>query len=296
MSDLSVILIYLAYYLNEIRAEGGMVNRNRSYLMESFEEATRLEMKADPGALRRQAQWCGVKPGLRVMDAGFGSGKTASILHDMIQPNGYILGVDSSEERTALAKKKYGRKPGIEFLVHDLREPLKDFDGFDLIWVRFFLEYHRKESLEIVKNLTGCLKPGGYLCLLDLDHNCLNHHGMPPEMESIVFMTIKRLEQKYNFDPYAGRKLYSYLYDLGFEKIEVDIQAHHLIYGKVREKEAFNWLKKEEVITGKTKALFKNYPGGHEGFNKDFAEYFFNPRRFIYTPMIVCKGRKPLSA
>ena len=272
-----------------------MPKRNISYLMESFEEATRLEMKADPKSLRRQALWCGVKPGLRIMDAGFGSGKTASILHKMIQPGGYILGVDSSEERTSLAVKEYGQKEGIEFIVHDLREPLEGKEQFDLIWVRFFLEYHRKESLDILKHLTECLKPGGYLCLLDLDHNCLNHYEMPVKMEKVLKEIMLRLEQEYNFDPYAGRKLYSFLYDIGFENIEVDLTAHHLIYGEVQEKVAFNWIKKEEVISKKTITLFKNYPGGYEGFHKDFVEYLYNPRRFIYTPMILCKGRKPLA-
>jgi SAM-dependent methyltransferase len=275
--------------------EDGMVNQNKSYLMESLEEATRLEMKTDPKALKTQALWCGIRPGLRVMDAGFGSGKTASILHEMIQPGGYVLGVDSSEERTSFAKQQYGQKSGIEFLVHDLRDPLKGLDQFDLIWVRFFLEYHRKESLDIIKNLTESLKPGGYLCLLDLDHNCLNHYEMPVKMEKMLKEIMIKLEQEYNFDPYAGRKLYSFLYDLGFENIEVDLTAHHLIFGEVQEKDAFNWLKKEEVITKKTKTLFKNYPGGHKGFHKDFAEYFYNPRRFIYTPMILCKGMKPLA-
>ena len=54
--------------------------------------------------------------------------------------------------------------------------------------------------------------------------------------------------------------------------------------------------KKEEVISKKTKAIFKNYPGGHSGFYKDFIEYLYNPRRFIYTPMILCKGMKPHSS
>jgi SAM-dependent methyltransferase len=272
-----------------------MTKRNISYLMESFEEATRLEMKTDPEVVQKQALWCGVKPGFRVMDAGFGSGKTASVLHEIIQPNGYVLGVDSSEKRTALAVKEYGQKKGIEFLVHDLREPFGDLDPFDLIWVRLLLEYHRKESLDILKNLAKCLKPGGSLCLLDLDHNCLNYYGMSEEMQLIIRKAIRILEQKYNFDPFAGRKLYSYLYDLGFENIEVDLTAHHLIYGEVQEKDALNWLKKEEVISKKTKILFKNYPDGHEGFHKDFVEYVYNQRRFIYTPMILCKGRKPLS-
>ena len=38
-------------------------------------EAIRLEVKTDPQALQRQALWCGVKPGMRVLDAGCGAGK-----------------------------------------------------------------------------------------------------------------------------------------------------------------------------------------------------------------------------
>jgi SAM-dependent methyltransferase len=272
-----------------------MTKRNKSYLMENLEETNRLEVKTDPEAFKKQALWCGLKPGLRVMDAGFGAGKTASILYDMVQPGGHILGVDSSEERTAFATKHYSRKPGLEFLVHDLREPLIDVGHFDVIWVRFFLEYNREEGPQILKNLTENLKPGGNLCLLDLDRNCLNHYEMPPKLEKMFDKIAKKLEREHNFDPYAGRKLYAYLFDLGYENIEVDLKAHHLIYGEMQEKDAFNWLKKMEVISTKIKGLFKNYPGGHAGFHKDFIEYFYNPRRFIYTPMILCKGRKPLS-
>ena len=272
-----------------------MTKRNISYLMESLEETTRLEIKTDPEAIRKQAIWCGVKRGFRVLDAGFGSGKTVSILHELVRPEGHILGIDYSEERINHAKQYYGHETEIEFLAHDLREPLKDVDPFDLIWVRFFLEYYRKESPEIVKNLTECLKPGGYLCLLDLDQNCMNHYGMTSEMERILRKSMKKLEQDYNFDPYAGRKLYAYLYDLGFENIEMDLTAHHLIYGEVRKNDAFNWLKKQEVISKKTKDLYKDYPGGRAGFDKDFRDFIYNPRRFLYTPLILCKGMKPLS-
>ncbi|MCK7502972.1 MAG: hypothetical protein MZV70_01950 [Desulfobacterales bacterium] len=35
---------------------------NSNYLMESDDEALRLDVKTDPADLRRQALWCGVKP------------------------------------------------------------------------------------------------------------------------------------------------------------------------------------------------------------------------------------------
>jgi len=271
------------------------MSRTDSYLMENLEEAVRLEIKTDPESARKQALWCGIKPGLRVLDAGCGTGKVTSILHEMIKPGGSILGVDYSEERIRYAKQHYGQGSGIDFQIHDLRESLDGVGLFDLIWVRFLLEYYRVGSPDIVRNLTACLKPGGYLCLLDLDHNCLNHYQLPAKIQDILFEAMNRLEKEYNFDPYSGRKLYAYLYDLGFENIQVHLTAHHLIYGKIKDEDIFNWIKKVEIASMKNKELFENYSGGPNAIITDFTKFFLDPRRFIYTPLILCKGMKSLS-
>jgi SAM-dependent methyltransferase len=261
--------------------------------MEHLEESLRLEIKTDPEAVRKQALWCGLKPGFYVLDAGCGSGKVTSILHDMVQPGGKVLGIDYSKERIRYAEEHYGHSSGIRFGVHDLREPIDSLGPFDLIWVRFVLEYNLKESPEIVRNLSAQLKPGGCLCLMDLDHNCLNHYELPSKMELILPRLMRKLEQAYNFDPYAGRKLYAYLYDLGYQDIQMNLMAHHLIYGEVKDEDIFNWIKKVEVVSMKTRALFEGYPGGHPAFFSDFKAFFLNPRRFTYTPLILCKGTKP---
>lgn len=270
-----------------------MVQAN-SYMMENPEETVRLEVKTDPDAVRTQALWCGLKPGLRVLDAGCGTGKTTSILYEMIQPDGRIVGVDYSKERISYAKQHYAQGSGIDFQAHDLRDPLDGLGTFDLIWVRFVLEYNRVKSPDIVRNLSACLKSGGYLCLLDLDHHCLNHYELPAKMENILFRLMGRLEQDYDFDPYSGRKLYAYLYDLGFSNIQVHMVAHHLIYGNIRDQDLFNWTKKLEVASMKNKGLFENYPGGYDDFFVDFNKFFIDPRRFTYTPLILCRGMKPL--
>ena len=266
----------------------------KSYLMENLEEIIRLETKTDPDAVRKQGQWCGIKPGIHVLEVGCGSGKATSILHEMIQPGGSILGIDFSEDRINYARENYGQRAGIDFQVHDARDPLSGMGQFDLIWVRFFLEYYRLESADIVRNLTACLKPGGSLCLLDLDHNCLSHYDLPAKLERTLFEVMNQLEKKYDFDPYSGRKLYSYLYDLGYKDIQLDLMAHHLIYGELRESDLFNWIKKVEVALTKTGKLFDAYPGGHSAFFSDFKEFFLDPRRFTYTPLVLCKGTKPM--
>lgn len=267
------------------------------YLMENDQETFRLDIKTDPDAVCDQAKWCGVRPGLRVLDVGCGPGKTTAILHDMVQPRGQVIGIDFSEERIHQAIERYANTPGIDFEVCDFTRPLHHgLRNFDLIWMRFVLEYHARESLNIIRNVTECLSSDGYLCMLDLDHNCLSHYELPDRMEAVLFDVMDVMEKEYNFDPYIGRKLYSYLYDLGYEDIQMDLRAHHLIYGETKEADLFNWTKKLEVVSKKASHVFEHYPGGHQKFLADFVAFFNDPRRFTYTPLILCKGMKPYSA
>jgi ubiquinone/menaquinone biosynthesis C-methylase UbiE len=271
------------------------MHKSNAYLMENPDEILRLEVKTDPAAVSRQALWCGVKPGIRVLDIGCGPGKTTAILHEMIQPGGYIMGVDYSQARISHARKQYGMKHGMDFSACNFREPLDHLGQFDLVWVRFILEYYRAESFDMVGNFKKVLKPGGSLCLLDLDYNCLSHYELPPLIKDLLPKIMDRLEDKYNFDAYAGRKLYAYLYDHGFKDIQVNIMAHHIIYGRMNDSDFFNWMKKIEVNADRLDDIFEDYPGGYKAFFIDFKNFLLNPRRFTYTPLILCKGKNPNS-
>ena len=262
------------------------------YFMESGDEALRLELKTNPSVVESQARWAGIKPGMRVADIGCGPGLTTSILHKLNQPSGQTVGIDFSEDRLEYAKQNYLLE-NMEFILQDVREPLDNIGTFDLIWVRFLLEYYRTNSFEIVKNIINILKPGGTLCLIDLDHNCLNHYGIPERLDTNVKKIISEVASEANFDPFIGRKLYSYLYDLKFKDIVVDISAHHNIYGPLSEKDEYNWLKKIELAPQIIKYKFDDYKYGYDEFLKESHESFSNPRRFTYTPLIACKGIKP---
>lgn len=266
------------------------------YIMESEDEAIRLDVKTDPDAVRLQAAWCGVQAGMRVLDAGCGAGITTAILGEMVQSGGSVLGVDYSEARVQYAKKHYGSQKRIEFALHDLRDQTDEFGKFDLIWIRFVLEYHRNGAVDIVRNMIRCLNPGGYLCLLDLDYNCLIHQGLPQMAMDTLQKIMKAVEELYNFDPFVGRKLYSFLYDAGLENIRVELMAHNLFYGEIKNGAKFNLTKKIEMAA-KTKVvndlIESCYPGGYHQFFKDFMCYLEDPRRFTYTPLLLCKGRRP---
>jgi SAM-dependent methyltransferase len=262
--------------------------------MENRDEAVRLELKTDPKKIRQDARWCRIKPGMLVLDAGCGPGKTTSILHRMTQPGGNAVGIDFSDDRVAYARDHYGHRNGIAFYTRDLTQSLEDLGPFDVIWVRFVLQYFHRDASRIIENLRQCLKPGGTLCLIDLDNYFLSHYELSPQMEGMLQKIMKILTISHNFDPYIGRKLYAYLYDLGFEDIKVHMQAYNLIYGKLEETHLSNWMKKLEVNASRISKLFKDYPGGYTAFQDDFWKFMLSERRFSYTPMVLCKGNKPM--
>jgi SAM-dependent methyltransferase len=270
------------------------LSKPTEYLMENQEESIRLDQKTDPLVVEKQARWAGIRPGMRVADLGCGSGKTTKVLSDLVQPGGEAFGLDFAPSRYEFAQSHYA-DPGTRFLCRDVRDSLDDLPAFDFLWVRFLLEYYLADSIKIVEHISKYLKPGGILCLIDLDHNCLNHYGLSERMEKTLSELTVLSQKKANFDPWAGRKLYSFLYDLGYENISLDVSAHHLIYGPLKEMDAFNWTKKVEVPPQKLQYDFKEYQGSHQEFLEEFSEYIRDPRRFIYTPVIACRGQKPIS-
>ena len=262
------------------------------YIMESSEETRRLDLKTNRDVVVRQARWAGIKAGMRVADLGFGSGKTTDTLNRLIHPEGSVVGVDIAQDRIEFAQTHY-HSPTISYVCRDIGNPLDDLGRFDFIWVRFVLEYHRAKSFEMVRNISRNLNPGGVLCLIDLDHNCMNHFGLPQRLEKALFGIMKIMETDFDFDPYIGRKLYAYLYDLEFENISVDLAPHHLFYGRLKESDMFNWTQKVKVAVRQSGFHFEDYPGGYEEFYAEFKRSFEDPRRFTYTPVICCRGTHP---
>ena len=261
--------------------------------MESKQEIERLERKTNIESVQQQARWAGLQPGMRVADIGCGSGKTTYALYQAVLPGGQAVGLDLSRERLAFAVDKY-KAAGLEFVCQDVSESLDELAPFDFIWIRFFLEYHRTNAFRLVKHIVNVLKPGGILCLIDLDYNCLSHFEMPLRLDQTLRGIMEKAEREIDFDSRMGIKLYSFLYDLGFQDINVSLDAHHLIYGELKEVDAFNWAQKVDIAARRSGYSFVAYPGGFDEFKEEFHSFFSDPRRFTYSPIILCRGYKPL--
>jgi ubiquinone/menaquinone biosynthesis C-methylase UbiE len=266
---------------------------SQTYLMENQDEGKRLELKTDIEAVKRQAAWAGIGPGMRVLDVGCGTGITTGALAELVGPNGHVTGLDFSAERLATAREQFGAN-NVDFVCHDIHQPYHRAQPYDAIWTRFFLEYFKTEQQQIIIHSVASLKPGGIACLADLDNNSLGHSGISERLQQTLLDVMSRLEKDFNFDPYAGRHLYGHLYDLGFQDIICTVEAHHLIYGEIEEKDRYNWLRKVEVAAQKSGCLYTAYKGSFDAFHREVQEFLNNPHRFTYTPLIIARGIKPI--
>jgi len=273
-------------------AEGRIMN-SLSYFMESSEETSRLDSKADTAVVLSQARWAGLHPGMSVVDVGCGPGKTSAALIEAVRPGGRVVGLDASAERLEYARRQYSTD-GLTFTRHDALEDLSELGVFDFVWCRFFLEYHRESADRLYANLDRLVRPGGILCLIDLDYNCMTHFGLPARLEKAIHRIIDCLGQNSDFDPFAGRRIYTRMFDMGYTELDVQVSAHHLIFGTLEEGDRRNWEQKLKAVARQTSSAFSDYPGGYEEFADEFREFFEGPRRFTYTPMVLCRGRKPL--
>ena len=241
-----------------------------------------------------QATWAGLKPGMRVLDVGCGPGITTASLAQCVGATGSVVGLDRSEERIDHARSSYGQS-NVTFVCRNFFDDLDDLGSFDFVWIRFVLEYFHRESFQLVRHVADSIKPGGLYCLADLDQNCMNHYGFSARLEQTFKQLAEAQIAKNNFDPFVGRKLFTYLYDLGFQGLRVDVKMHHLVFGELSEFDRWNWWHKIELAGRRSGLIFEDYEDGFAGFEKEFIEYFTDPRRFAYTPLILARGQKPPS-
>lgn len=265
---------------------------DQPYFPESKDELNRLENKTDILTVIDQARWAGLLPGMRVLDVGCGPGITTQALAEGAMPGGAALGIDRSDERITYAKNKYASE-NIEFSCRNFFDSLDDLGQFDFVWLRFVTEYFLKESEQLVKHVARAVKPGGILCLADLDHNCMNHYGHSERLARTFQKIAECQMNNNNFDPYAGRRLPTRMQELGFKDIRVEVRMHHLVYGDLSEFNRWNWWQKIELAARRSGWTFDDYAEGFAGFEREFIEYFRDPRRFAYTPLIIVRGIKP---
>ncbi|MBF0254065.1 MAG: class I SAM-dependent methyltransferase [Candidatus Omnitrophica bacterium] len=119
---------------------------------------------------QRQAVDC-VKPGMRVLDLGTGTGDLAFLSAQRLLGRGEVVGVDFSEAMLALAQNKCIHDPQ-SGLIRWVRGGAADFfipePRFDAVLCGFLLRNVQDEIHQVLARIRDGLRPGGVLSVLDV--------------------------------------------------------------------------------------------------------------------------------
>ena len=156
---------------------GDTAGRNYSRKLQLFNAFAEPE-------LRRAIATLGLVRGMRVLDAGCGSGEALSWLADQVGPEGLAVGFDLAHAH-ALRSREVA--PGAVGVVQaDIaRPPLRD-SQFDLIWCVNTLN-HLSEPASVARRLGTLLRPGGRLAV-----------GQSSFLPDMYFAWDERLEHRTN--------------------------------------------------------------------------------------------------
>lgn len=112
--------------------------------------------------LRQAIASLGMTPGMRVLDAGCGTGEALDWLLSGVEPGGAVTGIDLATAHIAAASSRL--RPHIELLQADLLEAPLPPASFDVIWCINTL-HHLHSPLLGLQRLARLLRRGGRIAL-----------------------------------------------------------------------------------------------------------------------------------
>lgn len=228
-----------------------------SYILgEARGETERLSTQAQWDDARARAIRAGLRPGMRVVDAGCGPGVVARQLAEIAGPTGSVIAFDQSTERLHAASQApvaQGLAP-LEFRRGDLLSPPVEPGQADFVWCQYVLEY-LPEPQRAVNALASLLAPGGRLVIVDVDGIGLGAYPQPPSVESGLQKLVQTLART-GFDPYVGRKLYSFIRQAGLSDATAWVEPYRVHAGPAPADERLAWQQRLAALA----------PFGHDAF------------------------------
>lgn len=194
------------------------------YIMECSNENDRLEFQERIEAyhVSKDLLQFDIDSNHSVLDAGCGSGAVTRYISHTYRP-ATLHGCDISYERLEQAKQIQHEYP-IHFYQSSLEEIKKSEEFYDRIVCRFVFEY-LPDPLRVTKEFHRLLKPGGKVCLIDLDGMLFNLHHDSTELKTYLKEIEFAFNNKYQVDLFVGRKLRSYLHQTGFKRISHSVRS-----------------------------------------------------------------------
>jgi SAM-dependent methyltransferase len=146
-------------------------------LARSREEYERLGRQAAflNGTTERLFRAAGIRPGMRVLDVGSGSGDVAFLVAELVGPEGAVVGVDVDAAALEVARARAASLGlhNVTFADADVRTNqfgagLDGDDGFDAAVGRLVLMY-LTDPAEALRSIAAHVRPGGTIAFQEID-------------------------------------------------------------------------------------------------------------------------------
>jgi SAM-dependent methyltransferase len=112
--------------------------------------------------LRQLIEGLELRPAMRVLDAGCGTGEALSWLRDAVAPRGAVVGIDLATAHVRVARRH--ESPQVQVLQGDILNTPLPPASFDLVWCVNTIN-HLRDPVAGVKSLATLLRPGGRVAL-----------------------------------------------------------------------------------------------------------------------------------
>jgi SAM-dependent methyltransferase len=149
---------------------------------------SRFNLFAEP-ELRRLISSVGLRSGMRVLDAGCGTGEALQWLLDEVKPLGKVLGIDLARAHVEAARRWAGTH--IEVAEADLSSGPVAPGSLDFIWCVNTVN-HLRDPIQGVGRLASLLRPGGRIALGQSSLMADMYFAWDARLEHVVDEAVRR--------------------------------------------------------------------------------------------------------
>jgi len=262
----------------------------------SEEEVMRLELQALAlgDIIDQEIDAINVQPGMKILDAGCGSGAVTRKLALRAKP-AKVTGVDFDPIFIESAKS-IAADEGIDNVsyesgnIDDLKYP---DESFDLTYCRLVL-MHVQDSVKTVEELKRVTRKGGTVAISDQDDGALVVYPPLPKLTD-VWNRYGQWASTENMDRYIGRKLFSILSQAGLKSIRI---FPFPIYRTQEHGEQFRMFASipVEIMNAKKTELMEQGVFTEEEYDialEEFEEMVNDPGGFLMSILFLAVGEVP---